>query len=230
LVSFSNPPENSGSLDQHRSVALPGYAKNCRFAVRMSLPPRFFADRIGGGTAQAGLVHDLTYLCEAAEYAGRSFQTVDARYYGPAFKMPYQSVYNDMNLTFMCRNGMKEKKFFDYWHNQVNPNSSYDFEYRDNYCTDINIYAFDEAGVANYQQSLVKAWPLIVNPIQTTWADDQITRLNVTFTYQDYKTKDDPPPVPALSTLVLDSISLGIVGGPIGTYFLGQTGDRGSDV
>lgn len=207
-TSYSNPPVNSGDVYNFLGATRDGLIKNCRFIAMFALPnvlTRTLGPRIGNRADLSATVKDLTFLCEAAEIAGRSFQTIDARYYGPSFKVPFQSVYNDLNLTFMCKNGMKEKKFFDFWHNIINPNNSYDFEYLDDYTSSITIFTLDEAGNANYKQVFGKAYPLMVLPVQTTWADDQIARLNITFTYRDYKTREDPPPLAALQQIVRDA-------------------------
>lgn len=194
---FNNAPVDAASVQNILSVGREGFAKGCRFAVMITPPRVLLSSRQGFGTAS--FLRDLIFLCEAAELAGRGLQTMDARYYGPSFKLPFMSTYNDMNLTFICRNDQKEKRFFDKWVNAINPNNSYNFEYRDNYATNISIFSFDESDRVNYQQILEKAYPVIVNPINTTWADDQISRLNVTFTYKQYRTKDDPLPLETYS-------------------------------
>lgn len=201
----SNAPIDAANIQNFLGAGARGFVKNCRFLVVIT-PPRTMLSSVQG-LHFGQLMRDLSFLCEAAEVAGRAMQTVDARYNGPSFKLPYQSVFNDMNLTFLCRTEMREKRFFDYWQNKVNPNSTFDFDYLDNYASTINLYTFDEGGHAAYQQTLMKAWPVSVNPIQTTWADDQIARLTVTFTYKYYATAEDPPPVPVLSSLVSGSTS-----------------------
>lgn len=214
----TNAPVNLADVSKFLGETARGFAKNCRFAITLTPPPIFFgrAQRLGF-ISQLSTAKELTFLCDSTEITGRNFNTVDTRYYGPSFKLPFQSLYNDVNFSFLCRNEMREKRFFDYWHNKINPNSSYDFSYVDDYGAVINVYAFNEEGTAMYQQTLIRAWPILVGPIQTTWADDQISRLNVTFTFREYKTKEDPTPMPALETLVLNSTSL-----EDGTFFLGD--------
>jgi hypothetical protein len=72
-------------------------AKNCRFAVRI-VPPLIFG-ALGLNTEVA---QDLTYMCESAEMPGRAFLNVDLRHYGPSFKLPFQSKYEDSNMVFIC--------------------------------------------------------------------------------------------------------------------------------
>lgn len=169
-------------------------AKSCRFAVRII--PRAF-NQIDEGEVMS----DLTYLCEATEFPGRGLQSIDLHYYGPNFKLPYQTEYQDINMTFLCRNGSFEREFFDNWMEYINPTNTFDFEYRDNYSSEITLFQMsdfeDEYGsetpLATYAFTLYDAYPVLINPQPVTWADDQFQRLTVTFTYSKWrrKNKDD---------------------------------------
>jgi hypothetical protein len=154
-----------------------GLAKSCRFAVRIN--------PVGSKVLAiaSNFQYQLTYLCEAAEYPGRGFLNVDARYYGPNFKLPYQSSYEDITLTFLCRNESFERLFFDNWQTIINPPNTFNFSYRNEYRSHIEIFHLDETGDPQYQFTLLDAYPVLVNPQALTWADDQFLRLGVTFTY-----------------------------------------------
>jgi hypothetical protein len=160
------------------SDRLGGPAKSCRFIVRI-LPEGTVLRNIGS----SGIDRDLIYLCEAAEYPGRGFENASIRYYGPSFKMPFQSNYEDVNLTFICRNDSKERKFFDDWQASIHPNNSFNFNYRNSYSATIDIFQIDEFGESKYHFSLKQAFPLLVNAQPLTWSDDQFLRLGVSFTY-----------------------------------------------
>ena len=217
----TNAPVNAASLDGFVGTTNKGFMKNTRFMMLFTMPLAMQTEEVSVRTTKtAGTVWDLSYLCEAAEWAGRSMETMDVRYYGPSFKLPYQSTYNDLGVTILCRNGMEEKKFFDRWHNLIHPNNSYNFEYADNYETTISVYAFDESGTANSKQDFVKAFPLIVHPIQTAWQDEQISRLNVIFTYRHISTAADPRTLKELGSLVFGATSVG----PGGSFFGGVVG------
>jgi hypothetical protein len=164
-----------------------GLAKSCRFIAVI----RPQGDAI---LKQSGLIKDdLHYLCEAAEFPGRGLQSVDLRYYGPNFKMPYQTSYEDLNMTFLCRTEGYERQFFDDWMEIINPTKTFDFEYRDNYRSQIEIYHYGDVGssdgrgnvnhIPKYSFTIHEAYPTLVNAQPVTWADDQFLRLGITFTY-----------------------------------------------
>jgi hypothetical protein len=178
VVNISNAPSGL-SMDVFKAVSdqFGGLAKSCRFVVRISPQGQLIKQYSGGFEEQ------LVYLCEAAEYPGRGFLNIDARYYGPNFKLPYQPTYEDITLTFMCRNDSIERLYFDNWMTIINPVNTFDFAYRDDYRSQIDIFHIDDIGEPQYHFSLLDAYPLLVNPQQLTWADDQFLRLGVTFTY-----------------------------------------------
>lgn len=193
---------------QHIMYAHGGLAKSCRFAVRINLPTfaTFSPDRTANLiTDGAAITQELVYLCEAAEMPGRGFVNADVRYYGPNQKLPVLTQYEDTTMTFLCRSESYERQFFDDWMEYINPTNSFNFNYRKEYETTIEIMKFAEyakgfetgpnAGLANqpvepvetYRITLFNAYPILVNPQPMTWADDQLERLAVTFTYMKWK-------------------------------------------
>lgn len=188
-----NAPELS-NINDFRSVVGRDrdFAKASRFAVQIG--------RI------SSLFSDLIYLCETAELPGRAFNLQDYRYYGPGFKMPVQSEYLEINFSFYVRDKMREKELFDNWMAYINPKNTYNFRFRNEYSTDVYIYqyseiaeALDEPDRANrassrsrpqatYKATLRQAYPVNVQAMPTNWAEDNIHRLQVTFTYTDWVT------------------------------------------
>ena len=159
-------------------------AKICKFLVRI-VPSSGQLTQVLNSGGKGGLLRDMIYLCETAEFPGRAFNNLDGvRYYGPSFKMPYQSSYEDTNLVFICRDEMYERQVFDDWMELINPTNTFDFEYKDNYTAEIQIFKLDDVyHEPTYAFSLLKAHPILVNPQQVTWSDDQFLRIGVTFTY-----------------------------------------------
>ena len=193
---ISNAPENLTMLD-FRAISddYGGLVKSCKFAVRIkpigSYILRWF-----------DFCRDFTYLCEVAEMPGRGFMNIDIRYYGPSHKLPFQTTYEDMNLTFLCRAESIERQFFDDWMNNINPINSFDFNYRDDYKSEIDIFQFadysdEDVGYpsAKYYITIHNAYPLLINPQPMTWGDDQFQKLIVSFTYTHWSRKGyDPTP------------------------------------
>ena len=137
-------------------------------------------------------------LCEATELPGRGFDISEIRYYGPSQFIPRNSKYSDShNLTFICRQDSYERQLFDDWLEIINPSNNYDFNYPNQYYSQIDVYQLAEfantgrAGLATepravYQWSLQKAWPMAVNPQPVTWGSQDILKLEVTFAFRNW--------------------------------------------
>lgn len=182
-----------------------GLAKSARFAVRINPAQAHLS--LGYGQ----FLRDFTYLCEAAELPGRGFQSLDVRYYGPNQKLPFQTQYEDITMTFLCRSESYERQFFDDWMEIINPTNSFDFNYRSEYQTTIEIMQLAEYSAAaavgpnqpgssrypkeTYRITLYNAYPTLVNPQPVTWADDQVQRLGITFTYHKWRREGYDKPV-----------------------------------
>ena len=194
---IENAPVNLTMLD-FRAISddYGGLIRSCRFAVRIN--------PVGSKIVEySSFCRDFTYLCEIAEMPGRGFMNIDVRYYGPSHKLPFQTTYEDINLTFLCRSDSIEREFFDNWLYEINPINNFDFNYRDEYRSEIDIFQFAETSFedsedepsATYAITLHNAFPILLNPQPMTWGDAQFQRLVVSFTYTHWSRKGyDPKP------------------------------------
>lgn len=179
-----------GALDMGGSLT-----RACRFAVQIRPP-----------TSLKKYPNDLQYVCDTAELPGRSFAVAQARYYGPSQLMPTNTEYQPITLTFLCRADSTERRFFDDWLEFINPTSNYNFAYPNEYYSEINIFQYTEYADPSplgplsvipvtgstwtphisYQWTLRKAWPLVINAQPVNWAEQELLRLSVTFTYKNW--------------------------------------------
>jgi hypothetical protein len=187
------------------------FAKSARFAIRI-LPSGSNSLLLQRGYGD--FMRNFTYLCESAELPGRGLLSYELRYYGPTLKVPYQSEYQEATMTFLCRAESFERQFFDDWMEIINPTSTYDFNYKDSFKCEIQMFQFSESGrrtetesnretpapsptssqftepAATYAWTLHDAYPILVNPQPVTWADDNFQRLSIAFTYTKWTRKN----------------------------------------
>lgn len=133
----------------------------------------------------------LIWQCEATELPGRSITLAETRIYGLNYKMPYQTTYNDISLTFICTNLFYERKLFEKWLEEIVPTDTYNVRFMigENgltYATPIDIYQYDPAGTLIYAVKLNEAYPIAINAQNVNWSDDGFHRLTVQFTYKNY--------------------------------------------
>jgi hypothetical protein len=173
-----------------------GPAKSNKFFVFFRPRNTEFTALTGFRTNSETMIRDIPFLCEVAELPGRGLETVDVRYYGPNQKLPFQTRYEDINMSFICRSQSTERQFFDDWMNVIHPNNKYDFLYLDDYSFDIDIHLLsdsllnvddDSSGeLLQYKMTLERAYPILINPQPITWADSEFLRLGISFTYSRY--------------------------------------------
>ena len=165
-----------------------------------NLPNAIFGtitDTIGSAMGQAPLGANSTlsrYLalqCEAAELPGRTLMTQEAKVYGPTYKVPYQSQYNEMTLTFLCTNEFWERKLFDRWIEAIMPSDTNNMRYAKDeatrYMTPIKVIQYDDFIKQIYAVELVDAFPIGISAQPLSWSEDGFHRLSVQFAYQRYK-------------------------------------------
>lgn len=185
-VKFPNTNIEQG-MERVRSISndYGGPAKSNRFLIQiLGSPPPPRGTSQNSAIVQPSFLDEMSFLCEAAELPGRGFMSTDIRYYGPNFKVPYQTVYEDLNLTFICRDEFYEREFFDNWMAYINPVSTYNFAYRNDYAKNVKLLQLsDYSNEAKYSFTFDKAYPILVSPQPATWADDNFHRLTVSFTY-----------------------------------------------
>lgn len=158
-----------------------GLARTNRFRVIFTTPI------IGGNVDD---FRQISLNCESTEFPGRDLTTTDSRIYGPTFKTPYMTSYNDVSFTFLCDASLVEKRVFDDWISMINPKNSFDFEYRDSYVTNVIIEQLSDNEIPTYHCELIEAYPIQVNSMPVNWGDDNFHRVTVTMTYR-YWTEGD---------------------------------------
>ena len=142
-------------------------------------------------TTNASLSRYLALQCETAELPGRTLLTQDVKIYGPTFKVPYQSQYNDINLGFICTNDFYERKLFDRWIEAIHPSDTNNMRFPKGngtrYMCNITIIQYDDFIKKIYSIQLVDAFPIGVAAQPLSWSEDNFHRLSVQFAYQRYK-------------------------------------------
>jgi hypothetical protein len=134
----------------------------------------------------------LALQCESAELPGRTLTTADVKIYGPTFKVPYQTQYGDISLTFLCTNDFFERKLFDRWMEAIHPSDTNNLRFpkgqATRYISNIKIIQYDDFIKQIYAVELIDAFPIGIASQTLNWSEDGFHRLSVQFAYQKYNT------------------------------------------
>jgi hypothetical protein len=174
--------------DSIREVAKPKL-----FDVQINIPLGLSNYFIKKRNSLVGVDKTLSLRCESTNIPGRTFATTEQKFgSNPTEKHAYHTTYNDIDMTFIVtesHNGntfsskLPEKQFFDEWMNLINPTTTYDFLYKEDYVGSIFINQLDTSNEEIFQVKLIDAFPISVNQLDLDWSSDGYHKLNVTFAY-----------------------------------------------
>lgn len=154
---------------------------------------RFLVEFFNAPTALSNHREYIKYFCESAELPPRSLQTIQNKIYGPARTIAYGSSYIDTTMTFICTsNGLKEKRFFDSWQDNINNPIGYDVKYYDQYTRDITLTMYNDYNEEIYKCTFKEAFPTMVGSISlSSGAQNETARLSVTFAFHRWERDKD---------------------------------------
>ena len=117
--------------------------------------------------------------------------TQDVKIYGPTFKVPFQTVYQDTSLTFLCTNDFYERKLFERWMEAIMPTDTNNLRFpkgeNSRYLTNIKVIQYDDFIKRIFAVELIDAFPIGIGPQALNWTEDNFHRLTVQFAYQKYR-------------------------------------------
>jgi hypothetical protein len=146
-------------------------------------------------TSNSSMSRYLALQCESAELPGKTFQTADVKIYGPTFKVPYQTMYGDTTLTFLCTNEFYERKLFERWMEAIHPTDTNNMRFakgaQSRYMTNIKIIQYDDFIKQIHAVELIDAFPIGIASQALNWGEDGFHRLSIQFAYQKYRTVYD---------------------------------------
>ena len=109
-----------------------------------------------------------------------------------AIKRPYGYINDDVTLTFYVTNDFYIKKLWEAWLNSVVNDVGDKVGYRDDYAQDVVISVLNLNHNEIHQVTLTKAYPITINAIElNNGSENELMRLTVTLTYEDYTTKSN---------------------------------------
>jgi len=138
------------------------------------------------GVNPIGIVDNLEVFCDTCSLPGATFATTERKIYGPHSKHPYDQNFDEMSFTFLCGADMKERYFFDAWQYSVKDPITNNYNYPDEYTTEVIIRMYSVAGKFKYGVRLVDAWPQSVSSIELGYGDEGTARVNVNLAFKQW--------------------------------------------
>jgi len=156
-------------------VKTSGLARTNRYVVFFNLP-----------WESDSALRDVLLFCDQVQLPGTNYNTADMRTYGETRKAPYERLYEDINMSFYVDKDMQNKLIFDYWLNLIQDPWTRNFNYYDEYVTDIVIEVQDLKDQSRYGIKLFEAYPKSIGAVQLDYAGKDVMKISVNFAYKYY--------------------------------------------
>lgn len=189
-----------------------GVSKTSHFQVMLPVDPALI-----GGKTTFDFGRTLSFRCEATDLPGRQLVTQENRIYGPVYKTPYQSLYQEITLNFLETQDMTIRKYFELWVDFIFESVSNRLAYPNLYRKDILITQYDispkqpETAITGIQPTttrpsnndtlaplltwnLISAFPTAINQMPVSWTEDGFHRVSVTIAYEYYVLSEPSQP------------------------------------
>jgi|APCry1669188910_1035180.scaffolds.fasta_scaffold03011_7 hypothetical protein len=160
------------------TVAGEGLMRTSRFAVMFNVP-----GAITEGQYNRNLRKVLLY-CDNINLPGITLETTAAKTFGEHREMPYNKLFDTINMGFYVDNSMSVKLLFDNWMGAIQDPVTRNFNYYREYITDIVIDVFDVADKSRYQVTLFQCYPKALNPIQMDYGNKDVMKMTVAMNYK----------------------------------------------
>lgn len=200
--------------DFYANLSKTGVAKTSHFDVMIPLIPGL----MDSNWRFAGYVSELNMRCESTELPGRQLVSNDSRVYGPTYKTPYQSTYQELTLNFLESDNFLVRDVFEMWIDSIFDSATNALRYPNDYRVDVTLiqYAMTVPPYSNQAElkkafrpfgddkppslppiaiwKLVHAFPTAVNQMPVSWSEDGFHRVAVTLAYEYYEISKDGAP------------------------------------
>ena len=135
----------------------------------------------------------LNLMCDQATLAGRDVQAMLDLQYGIRRQVVYNApTYTPLSLSFLCTDGMKEKRILDEWNNKcVDITNNFNVGYYKDYIGELDVYVLDRSGKnRTYHMHYHEIYPKTVSAIELNHSTTNATlRVTAGFEYAFWTTK-----------------------------------------
>ena len=161
-----------------KNQMLAEFARPSLFRVDIPAPPGM--ETPAGATREVQRI--MSASCYNAQIPGISLATTDKDL--GYRSVAYQKLYDDVLLSFYCREDFPELDFMQQWMNLISNSVTNRFEYYEKYVADIDIITIARRNGKTLRTTLWEAYPKKIDPMQLDYGSNDIMRMTVSFTYR----------------------------------------------
>lgn len=208
-----NPDSTMGRIQAFVNEA-EGFARKARYYVEFQLPNgigetlfgtsdndavfsneitdenRGFALRTDLDAVQRANARRVQAFCSSIDMPSREIVTKEIRHNGPVRKIAYDAQFADITATFYTDKFLRERSYFELWQKAAYSNSTFNFNYYNDYVSPMNIlqlgnYASqNERDDVTYAVKLFDCFPKTVGAVSYSHDTNTVQTFDVTFTFR----------------------------------------------
>lgn len=126
----------------------------------------------------------LTLFCDSVALPGMTISTQQARSYGEIREIPYERIFDNINLSFYVDTSMGVKKIFDDWVNQIQNPLTRQIGWYNDYITDMTITVQDKSDGDVYSVTLYECYPKTIQQVTLDYTSKDVMKLSVSMNYK----------------------------------------------
>lgn len=192
------------NIDRFRALAAVnnGFQFTTRYVVEIAIPERL-QEFITNTTFTSEFSENNDYylrsdemlqlMCSGVASPSITFNTAEVKRlgYGPSTTYPLDLKYSDINLTFLVDSAGRIQNIFHKWialmmENSDGTDTSYFFEYKSAYTTQLKIKLLDNSNNKNFIYVMEDAYPVSIGESALMWDQSEVLRLPVMFKFKKY--------------------------------------------
>ncbi len=156
-----------------------GLARSNRFSVNIPFPVAADTDP-----------RQVLILCDSASLPGVTIGTAQQRFWGELREIPYEALYDNVELSFYVDTNLGVKNLFEKWLGLIRNPETRTFNYYANYITDIDIYIhpIDNSEDSVHVVTLHEAYPKILKPVSLDYGNKDVMKYSVSMNYKWFTT------------------------------------------
>ena len=207
-----NPETTIGRVQSYINEA-EGFARKARFYVEFNLPRAGGAGITNADTGaelsdganelettfkssaemiavQKANARRVQAFCSAISMPERTIEMKEVKHHGPAYKIAIDYKSADINATFYADKFLRERSYFELWQKAAFSNQSHNFNFYDNYVSDVNIFQLGQFASRNerddvtYAVKLFDCYPKIISAVEYSYENNAVQTFQVTFGFR----------------------------------------------
>ena len=207
-----NPETTMGRVQSYINEA-EGFARKARFYVEFNLPKAGGAgitnidpgSELSDGanelettfkssaemiSVQKANARRVQAFCSAISMPERTVEMKEVKHHGPAYKIAIDYKSADITATFYADKFLRERSYFELWQKAAFSNQSHNFNFYDNYVSDVNIFQLGQFASRNerddvtYAVKLFDCFPKTISAVEYSYDNNTVQTFQVTFGFR----------------------------------------------